>query len=86
MGNENLGEGDNSAVNALANIYKMFAASENNFSNNGSDGIGADANKPAKTKWWLPGAGIGIEGQFNAKKQDDTSSHANFTSTLNGIK
>lgn len=47
LGDDNLGESDTSAVTALANIYKMFAASENNFSNNGDGGLGT----PTKTNF-----------------------------------
>ena len=52
LGDANLGEGDNSAITALTHIYQMFAASEDNFSNNGS--IDANTSKPTKEKAWLP--------------------------------
>jgi len=41
LGEDNLGESNDSAVTALTNIYKMFAASDNSFGDNGSSGIQA---------------------------------------------
>lgn len=69
------------AITALTNIYKMFAASGNDFTNNdGDSGLGVTNNKPAAAKWWLP-QNIGSP-KFTPKQG---STPANFTSTLNGI-
>ena len=76
-----LGESDDSAVTALANIYKMFAGGDDSFGDNTQ--IEDSTNAPAKTTWWLPVAGDNIKGIFHAK---NGATPANFTSTLNGIK
>ena len=75
---------DNNNTTALANIYKMFAASDSEFTYNGIvSGADASASTPTKGKWWLP-QNIG-DPTFH-QKNNDTNPHANFTSTLNGIK
>ena len=75
----NLGTLDDSGTTtnttALANIYKMFAAEGNSFSNNGD--LDGTNNKPTKNKAWLP-----TTQQLNETNFTDKAYHVNF----NGIK
>ena len=77
----NLSATDATAMTTLTNIYKMFAASGNDFSNNNE--ISTASNKPAKTKWWLQ-ANVGNP-TFTPKNNSTPTTPTNFTSTLNGI-
>ena len=71
----NLSALDADAVTALKNIYKMFAASENSFGDNGDGGIQA----PTADKAWLPTTTAATTLTFN--DGDKT-----LSSTVNGIK
>ena len=75
-----LGTGTDATNNttALTNIYKMFAASEDNFSNNGS--LNGTNTTLASDKAWLPTTEtLNSQTNFNAKAK---AYHVNF----NGIK
>jgi len=82
-GLDNLGEG---APTQLANIYKMFAASDSEFTYNG---IGTDTTNstPTKNQVWLPlgGGTSGITQTTVYNKKDNNNLTNNFTSTINGI-
>ena len=69
---------DNNNTTALTNIYKMFAASDDSFSNNGDLDPTVANKKPTKDKAWLPTTTNLTESNFyDAKK----AYHVNF----NGI-